>query len=319
MLSAHDSVIRAILEVTPVGMLLVDAHGQVVFCNNRACTILAWDGNDLPGQHINALIPDRYRSAHEVSRKGYNKQPEARSMGGNRDLLALTKDGREIPVEVGLSPVSLGGNNYVLVSMLDISDRKRAEDLEAANSRLAHMATHDPLTDLPNRAQLLSILDDALTTASDGNAVTLAFVDLDGFKAVNDQHGHDLGDKLLKAVADILRSLIRRSDFLGRLGGDEFLLVFRGTDAGHGIQKTLKGILRAIKHLRHVEDKEVSITASIGAVTCSAGANISAEVLIKHADQLMYQAKHQGKNRLVAEHISAESIELTKTQRPLAR
>src|SRR5690606_658144 len=199
---------RLILDSTPIGMLLVDRQGIISFANARACHMLGWvNESDLLGAHINTLIPERFHEAHDVNRHQYQQESRARPMGKDRDLLARCRDGRELPVEIGLSPVTLNDGDYVLISLLDISDRHRARDLEEANSALAYMATHDPLTHLPNRQHLLHRLDIWLEA---NDPLSVAFIDLDGFKAINDCCGHVFGDKVLIIVANLLRDNIRQ-------------------------------------------------------------------------------------------------------------
>lgn len=298
MASLDEHSLRAILDSTPIGMLLVDQQGVIAFANARACHMLGWTNeSELLGSHINTLIPERFHRAHDVNRHQYQQEESrARAMGNGRDLLARCRDGRELPVEIGLSPVTLEDGDYVLVSLLDISDRHRARDLEEANSALAYMATHDPLTNLPNRQHLLHRLD--LWLEAD-DALSVAFIDLDGFKAVNDRHGHVFGDKVLITVANLLRDNIRQSDLLGRLGGDEFLVIFHGMNSEKDIQRVMEDIRLAVVSLTRVEARAVAISASIGAVTRQAGSPLSSEDLINRADTLMYQAKKAGRNRIV--------------------
>ncbi|HEY7886056.1 MAG TPA: sensor domain-containing diguanylate cyclase [Cellvibrionaceae bacterium] len=299
MLIAHDHVIRAILDNTPVGMLLVNTDGRIIFVNGRACAMLGWRSeDDLIGQHINCLIPPRYHQDHEVSRQHYQKHERiSRPMGGNRDLLALRCDGSELPVEIGLSTLTLEGELYTLVSMVDVSDRFRARDLQEVNDNLAYMATHDPLTHLPNRKRLLNLLDEALATPE---PLVLAFVDLDGFKPVNDTFGHVFGDRVLQEVAELLHRNIRKTDVLGRLGGDEFLVIFYGSEYEQAIARVLENIRQAVADLNRVEAEHIQLTVSIGAVTRPRDVSISSEDLIARADALMYQAKRDGRNRVVS-------------------
>lgn len=301
MLISRDNVIRAILDITPVGMLLANDAGEIVFVNHRACSLLEWDEEELLGRHINVLIPRRYHSAHDVSRHGYSKKPEARRMGGSRDLLALCRDGRELPVEIGLSPVELEEKQYVLVSLLDISDRHRAKDLEESNNKLAYMATHDQLTKLPNRAKLFHILDEATAGDRRSKALTLAFIDLDGFKAINDQYGHNVGDEVLREIANVIERHIRQTDVLGRLGGDEFLIIFRDMGNESHVQKVLNGIQHAVESLKEINGRKVKLSLSIGAIACPPGSKLGSAELIRRADELMYRAKKMGRNKIISE------------------
>ncbi len=294
----NEQALRAILDSTPIGMLVVNGAGLIAFANTRACQMLGWDNEvDLLGAHINTLIPERFHRAHDLSRQQYQREStQARAMGKGRDLLARCRDGRELPVEIGLSPLNLEDGDYVLISLLDISDRHRARDLEEANSALAYMATHDPLTHLPNRQYLLHQLDQLLETDS---PLSVAFIDLDGFKLVNDHYGHVFGDKVLTSVAHLLRDNIRQSDLLGRLGGDEFLVIFQGMNREEDVLRVMENIRVAVMSLTRLEGRDLAISASIGVVSRQPGSLLSSENLINLADRLMYQAKQSGRNRIV--------------------
>lgn len=175
-----------------------------------------------------------------------------------------------------------------------------------------HMALHDSLTELPNRTfmneQLKKII---IANKTKKTNAAVMFLDLDGFKAVNDTLGHDTGDKLLQAVAKRLENCIRQDDFVCRLGGDEFVMVFPNT----GQLKTVEGIankvLEVFKTPFSIENNMLNITTSIG-ISLSPENGKEVEVLIKNADMAMYKSKLYGKNRyeFYSEGLSSQSIEI---------
>lgn len=178
----------------------------------------------------------------------------------------------------------------------DIARRERME------AQLAYQATHDSLTGLPNRQQLIDEVDQLLMESSD--QISVLFVDLDGFKEVNDRHGHGAGDELLIRVSERLRDVLRPADFLARLGGDEFVIVLQGL----GLMESERLASRVVASLELpfiVNDVEVAISASIG--VSSASEERSSEQLIKEADIAMYRAKAMGKGR--AMRITDESMQ----------
>lgn len=178
----------------------------------------------------------------------------------------------------------------------DIARRERVE------AQLAYQATHDPLTGLPNRQQLITQLDEMLSLEHE--QLSVLFVDLDGFKEVNDRHGHGAGDELLIRVAERLRDVLRPMDFVARLGGDEFVIVLHGL----GLLESERLANRVVSSLELpfiVADVEISISASIG--VSSAEQERSGERLIKEADIAMYRAKAMGKGRAV--RVTEESID----------
>ncbi len=178
----------------------------------------------------------------------------------------------------------------------DIARRERVE------AQLAYQATHDALTGLPNRQQLIEELDRLLVESED--LVSVLFVDLDGFKAINDRLGHGAGDELLVRVGDRLRGVLRSSDFVARLGGDEFVVVLRGFGLLEA-ERTAERIVAALELPFIVSNDEAHISASIG--VSSASDERSTERLIKEADIAMYRAKAMGKGRAV--RVTEETLE----------
>lgn len=171
---------------------------------------------------------------------------------------------------------------------IDIARREQIEE------QLAYQATHDALTGLPNRSQLVEQLDRMLSDKDE--VVSCLFVDLDGFKAVNDRLGHGAGDELLIRVGERLKDVLRPNDFLARLGGDEFVVILRGL--GPVAAEQLAGRTVAALELPFaIADEEVSISASIG--VAAASDDHTTERLIKEADIGMYRAKAKGRGRAV--------------------
>lgn len=165
--------------------------------------------------------------------------------------------------------------------------------------QVRHQALHDALTGLPNRSLVLDRLEQALSRVKrDGVAVAALFIDLDGFKVVNDSLGHAAGDRLLVAVAERLRATVRGSDTLGRLGGDEFVIVAEGGSLAAGPQPIAERILEVMHAPFELGGPagRLMVTASIG---IAMGDRESAGDLLRDADIALYQAKQQGKNRFV--------------------
>ncbi len=170
--------------------------------------------------------------------------------------------------------------------------------LERRQAELEFMATHDPLTGLPNRTLILDRADQLLARARREHLQCAAlFIDLDGFKAINDSLGHRAGDELLRAVAARLASTIREADALGRLGGDEFVILAEGVALAAGPELVAERILDALAQpfaLPQAHNGRVTLTASIGIAT---GDRSGAADLLRDADIAMYRAKLEGKNR----------------------
>ena len=172
--------------------------------------------------------------------------------------------------------------------------------LKRREEEFAFLATHDPLTGLPNRTLILDRVEQMLArSARNQTPVAALFVDLDNFKSINDTLGHGVGDELLQAVAARLKGVVRDADALGRLGGDEFVVISEELSLAVGLELIAERLLDALKQpfkLGADKDTRVTVTASIG---IAAGDRISAEELLRDADIAMYRAKWDGKNRHV--------------------
>ncbi len=220
-------------------------------------------------------------------------RPFVRRLANVTDLAEAVADG-DLTVRTGddrydeLGRLSMAFDDMAEALAHDIARRERVE------AQLAYQATHDSLTGLPNRQQLSHALDTML--AESDALVSVLFLDLDGFKAVNDRLGHAAGDELLVRVADRLRGVIRQGDFVARLGGDEFVVVLVGLGALEAEQMAER-IVAVLEAPIIVSDEECLVSASIG--VSSAIEERSSERLIKEADIAMYRAKALGKGRAV--------------------
>ena len=181
----------------------------------------------------------------------------------------------------------------------DVTDRRRAgEELAEAQAKLAHLAYHDPLTDLPNRLLFQEHLEQAVERARRGSrGVAVLFVDLDDFKLVNDSFGHSVGDELLRAVAGRLREVTRADDVVARLGGDEFLVLIsdiRPVETAAAADRVAEKIRAALQAPVRLPEGELHTGASIGVSLYPTDAADAGE-LMKHADIAMYRAKQAGR------------------------
>ena len=168
--------------------------------------------------------------------------------------------------------------------------------------RLNYLAQYDPLTGIPNR----QFFNDQLTRATararrDGRKVTLLFLDLDEFKVVNDTLGYDIGDRLLKEVADRIRRTVRTGDVVARLGGDEFAVLLEGLSGPREVEAVATGLLEVVSRPYQIAERQLMITTSIG-ITMYPNDNADTQMLLKNADIAMYQAKENGKNNFTFFH-----------------
>jgi diguanylate cyclase (GGDEF)-like protein/PAS domain S-box-containing protein len=180
----------------------------------------------------------------------------------------------------------------VVASFADITEKRMFEQ------RLEHQAFHDVLTGLPNRKRFMDRLEHAFELARrHGQRLAVAFVDLDGFKAVNDELGHDIGDRLLAEIGRRLSETLRGSDLVARLGGDEFCALLSGIADAAAARSIAQRMLHAITPELELEGRKLHITASIGLALYPDHAT-EPSILLRHADHAMYQVKTAGKNAI---------------------
>jgi len=214
----------------------------------------------------------------------------------NGELTMKSADGRSLEVWQTIAAQRRSDGRMAQISAVgrDVTERRKFE------AALAHQTTHDPLTDLPNRALLLDQLGHALGRAEGDDAlVGLLFFDLDHFKAVNDTFGHDAGDDLLVAVAERIEEVLRPGDLLARLGGDEFVVLCESVaDASHAVAIAQR-VLSLIEASPFTFGKsEIGVTASAGIALSPGGDDAHPEAILRDADAAMYRAKDLGRARL---------------------
>lgn len=169
----------------------------------------------------------------------------------------------------------------------------RTQALEEANKQLHHQAFEDPLSGLPNRRSFYALLNDIVEKKKE---FCLLFIDLDGFKEINDTLGHDYGDLLLQNVSKRIVSCVRNDDFVARLGGDEFTVILNGLTNEEKIGEIINQMLSSLESVFHLKSEKVFTSASVGVTLFPRDGN-NVDTLIKNADQAMYESKRKGKNR----------------------
>jgi diguanylate cyclase (GGDEF)-like protein len=218
----------------------------------------------------------------------------------------LSRDARRLGVEGSLDRALSMLQRSVRVTLVRMTEAFEVERqhlhqaLVVQQEEVAFQASHDALTGLPNRAVIIDRIEQLLRRHGRfGTEATVLFIDLDDFKAVNDNFGHGVGDDLLRAVAERVRRVLRESDTLGRLGGDEYIVVVDCIPPENAPELICRRILDALREPFEIEkagSAPIWATASIGVAM---GTRISAEEILKNADMAMYRAKRDGKNRYV--------------------
>lgn len=279
---------NATLTAAPDGVMWVDQQGQIVLANPAMQVLSGYTPRELVGQNVGLFLPPHLRERHAQSMLDYFHAPQSRPMG-MMDLKLYRKDGGLQPVDISLGYWEIDGAPHAIAYIRDLSERKKLEE------SLRHQATHDELTGLPNRWLFHLQLRQALSRAErSGQRVTVLFIDLDHFKTINDTFGHATGDALLVQASRRIQGLLRASDMLARMGGDEFAVML--TDVTHtdeAVSVALK-VMACLQEPIDLPDQQVFSGASIGLAYYPDDARDS-DTLLRYADMAMYQAKQSGR------------------------
>lgn len=277
-----------VFEHSHAGMLIVDADFKIVDVNHAMLSMIGYLAEELIGESL-LTIADPL-SNPDLS--AFMSRPAQDRINYDGEVWFASRHGKQFPSHVLMDPLKYNNqqiSHFFLLS-LNIAKQKQLE------SELRFHAQIDPLTSLGNRKLLFDKLDSALAAAKRFNYhVAVLFLDLDGFKRVNDSLGHGEGDKLLKEVARRLDLCVRQLDTVARLGGDEFVVILNGTDT-QTINTTAQRILEALTIHIPSEPVDLHISASIGIAIYPDNGHKTMS-LLKCADEAMYQAKSQGKRQ----------------------
>ena len=293
-LRRREAELSSVIEHANDAYVRVNELGIITAWNRQAVETFGWTVEEALGQPVSELIiPPSMREAHLAGMARYLATREAKVLNQRLELPAIRRDGSDVPIEIRLRALNVEGQSFFSAFLHDISERKAAE------ARREHEARHDALTGLLNRRALLEILPKAIARAERTRAtLALLFLDLDGFKAVNDAQGHNAGDALLIEIAKRLQGSIRKSDEAIRLGGDEFTVILEGLVDGVNDACRLAGqLLEKIQKPIWLESYEAKVSASIGITLYIPGSARTADDLINTADTAMYEAKRAGKAR----------------------
>jgi diguanylate cyclase (GGDEF)-like protein/PAS domain S-box-containing protein len=297
-LENSEAMLRVAVDTAPVGIALLSVsgpdQGRLLRVNRALCRFTGRTEEELLAGSLPDLAPAGERP--EVAQL-FSAVLTGSVAEQTVDLRLAAADGRVLDAEVSAALVQLQGADPLLLCLVeDVTERR------AAQSELRHRALHDALTGLANRTLFLDRLEHALAAAARGSErVGVLYVDLDGFKAVNDTAGHQAGDELLVQVARLLSGCVRPGDTVARLGGDEFAVVCPGTSSETDLVTIGHRILDALAAPVRVQGYDAVVGASIGARWCPGGVPNAQllEQVVREADEAMYAAKRAGKGRVV--------------------
>ncbi len=278
-LSASEDRFRQLSDLVAEG-ILIHAQGIIVDANESFCNIIGERKEDLIDKPLGHLFPN------DIVSQFLNEDINP----AEKELTLPRRDETYFPAEVSSASMQFDDGLYSVISIRDISRQKEQEE------HILYQAQYDLLTHVPNRFLARDRAEHAMKSATQHqHKMALMFIDLDGFKKVNDSLGHDVGDRLLQQAARRFQNCIKESDTLARHGGDEFLILLESIDQSVEVEQTIEKVLQQFSLPFSIDSKELIVTCSIGVAVYPDDAK-DYQSLLRAADIGMYKAKKDGKN-----------------------
>ena len=274
-------------ELAPIGYFTLSIEGLIQEANLTASKLLALTRNKLINKPFSHFIQKEYQDIYYLFRKKLFESHEYTECE-----LQLIKGDKTVFWAHISATIQMHDNKLECRLLLNnITQRKKVEE------KLLHIAHYDELTDLPNRVILADRLQQNMIQVKRKNqSLAVIFLDIDGFKDVNDNYGHDVGDKLLIALAKQMKDTLREEDTLSRIGGDEFIVILSDLSDINSSLPLISRLLEAAAKEIYIDDLRIQVSASLGISFYPQSEEIDPDQLLRQADQAMYQAKISGKN-----------------------
>ena len=288
---------QVILDNMSDGVIIINTQGIIESFSKAACTIFGYSLDEVLGRNVSMLMPEPHKSQHDGYLQHYLEIGETKIFGKMRELEGQRKDGSLFLVRMSVSKILREGKAIFIGLVSDITQRRQDEE------EIYRLAFYDPLTRLPNRRLLFDRLAQArLNSSRTKQHGALMFLDLDYFKNINDNLGHDVGDLLLQQVAARMRDCVREGDSIARMGGDEFILLIEAlslcpAEAATQAKVVAHKVLASLNQPYQLNGHVCLVTSSIG-IAVFLGQSESATELLKKADVAMYQSKGTGRNNV---------------------
>lgn len=281
---AHDAfrIHEVLFEKAHDIILYIRKDGRIVNANRRACDEYGYTREQLTSMRIQDI-------RHPFTNHDFEEQMEQADRDGVVfECTHMRSDGSSFPVEVSAKSTHTKRGEFRIHIIRDITQRKLNEE------KIAWLARYDALTRISNRASIIMFMEDEIRRAlREGTRFSIMLFDIDKFKNINDQYGHEAGDLVLRRVADRARLVLRETDQIGRLGGDEFVVLQTGIQKKDDISALAKRLQTAVNEVIVYKDIPIHITISIG-VSLYPEHAMETNGLLYYADKAMYQVKYEG-------------------------
>ena len=305
---------RGAFEDAPLGMALVNADLQIIEGNNWLAAMMDIKPDQLPQHDLTDLLVPEERPGLEQALQELISGASTR-LHREQQLQRPNGELRNATLHAVAQQDSEGAPKYLIIQLTDVTDIKRSQE------QMERLAFYDPLTNLANRRLFMDRLEQTLQHATrSGRPAALFYLDLDQFKKVNDVLGHEIGDELLKNVAERLRTCVRREDTVGRPGGDEFNILLHEVRDADAAAHVADHVLAVLREPVIIGGHRLQTTTSIG-IAMIPDDGSDANALVQRADQAMYRAKQQGRNtyRFYGDAVNARAIERLTFENALER
>ncbi|MCW8822008.1 MAG: sensor domain-containing diguanylate cyclase [Sulfurovum sp.] len=292
-LHQKSELLRSVIDENPDPVIVKNWDGKFILVNNACATLYGSTADDMIGKDDGDYISDQ-EQAEFFKRNIQEIMLEEKMQIVYEDSFDAKTGEKRHYKSIKIPYKSSKGERQILVVAHDITKQKEQQE------KLDHMAHYDALTNLPNRVALTERIEQAMAqTMRREELIAIAYIDLDGFKEVNDTYGHTVGDSLLKVLSLKMTHLLRKGDTVARFGGDEFIAVLLDLNDKKMVNSFIKRFLETIEEPLKIDGFEVKVSASIGVTFYPQAKEMTSKQLIREADQAMYQAKISGKNRSV--------------------
>ncbi len=287
---ADHTRLQAILESAIHAIVVLNDRGQVIEWPTQAELLCGWSKSEMLGKPISQIMPHRLRERHQTLIPEVLHGEHGAIFGKRIETTILNRNEFEVPVEIAVTMTKVGNRPEITLFMHDITERKNYE------TQLHHMSITDELTGLFNRRGFITLAGKQLKMAHRcSKDAFLLYADFDNMKWINDTHGHPVGDEALVETAVILTNTFRQADLIGRVGGDEFIVLMNEPKERQGEEVVLERLASEISKANSQPDRKYQILLSIGTVRYDHHEQTSIDELMSQADLLMYANKKQKK------------------------